>query len=328
VFEWKNSRLVRLGTLKGHRDRVNDIKFLSPKLIFSGSSDGTVMGWDLENGGRVAFRFELYEEVRCVACSVLNGEPICVCGLEDGTVQIWSLKSKRMISKFEDGHTEAVTRISFHPTLKNIFLTSSEDGLVCVFDLLKKSVDDALIGVANTDSSVRRFGLFKSNLLWCLTDTESLALFRIDDDGCEELKSFDEIRQYDSTSGQCILSDYLVDCMFDDRTTSLLILAGDHTGQLKLLKLCDERVVPIFTFPSRCGHTSTVRCVANLGNDMIVTGGDDGLLCVWPRSSSSPSSLSRSSGKDTSNSSSSSSGVGKVHRKPGRGGGFARARPY
>ena len=317
LFEWKNSALTRLGTLRGHRGRVNDIKFLNQKLIVTGSSDGTIMGWDLEHGGKHVFKLEAYEEVRSVACSVLKGEPICVCGLEDGIVQIWSLKSKRMIGKFEESHMEAVTRIFFHPTMNHILLTASEDGLVCVFDLSKKSEDDALMAVANTNSAVRRFGLMKSNLLWCLTSSEILSLFRIDDDGCEELKSFDEIRDFDSTSGRCTLSDYLVDCMFDDRTNSLLILAGDHTGHLKFMRLCDKGVVPMCTLPSR-GHTSTVRCVANLGRDLMVTGGDDGLLCVWPRSSSGPS---RSDGGRSSG--------GKIERKQGRRSGVVRrARPY
>ena len=317
VFEWKNSSaLIRLGTLRGHGDRVNDIKFLNPKFIVTASSDGTIMGWDLGNNGKNVFKFEVYEEVCSVACSVLRGEPICVCGREDGIVQIWSLKSNRMIAKFEDSHVEAVTRMQFHPTMKHILLTSSEDGLICVFDLLKKSEDDALIAVANTNSAVRRFGLLKSNLLWCLSSSETMSLFRIDDDGCEELKSFDEIREFDSTSGRCTYSNYLVDCMFDERTHSLLILAGDHTGHLKLLRLCDEGVVPICTLPSR-GHTSTVRCVANLGTDMIITGGDDGLLCVWPRSSSRELSGKKKSGKSS----------GKIDRKSGRGA-VRRARPY
>ena len=206
--------------------------------------------------------------------------------MENGSVQFWTnAEAPKKFAAFVESHVEAVTQLSFHPLQPEKYIVSaSEDGLLCVFDLsVGTREDDALLHVANAGSSISRFGFFGPGLscVWCVTATETLALWRVDDD-CDEIQHFKNIREEFRRLGLHRI-DYLVECLYDAATCELSLLVGDHGGSMHLLRVTPQSVSPLYSF-RRCqqGHTSTVRCITQTSFGLI-TGGDDGLLCVWPR---------------------------------------------
>eukprot|EP00940_MAST-03C_sp_MAST-3C-sp2_P002064 g2064.t1 len=316
--------------LKGHEKRVNDIAFeCRGNVLVSASDDGTVVGWNTTSCSPT-FRISLGYEVRSVA---LTSEGCVVAGLSDGTIHFWKISSSshgspQKIGVYEESHAEAITQIKFHPAQPRCMITASEDGLLCVFNTSATSEDDALLTIANANSSVRRFGLFGPglNCAWCLTATETLALWRIDDD-CDEIANFEDVRDtIRKTSG--IAVDYLVECFYDAAKDTLALLAGDHVGGVHVFRVTQKGFAHLYSFPrGRRSHSSTVRCVAAARN-AVLTGGDDGILCVWPRVSGHQATITGASAAAPSSGSPSRGGLAGRRAARGRPRMQVKHKPY
>lgn len=79
--------------------------------------------------------------------------------------------------------------------------------------------------------------------------------------------------------------DYLVDCAFDAATLQLYLVAGNHAGDCFLLRLLPERVEPVAAVSG--AHRACVRC-AVWDSSALVTGGEDGRLCLWQPEGGAP----------------------------------------
>lgn len=311
------AQLLFKGDLRGLEDRVNDFVFhASGTSLISVSNDGHVVGWNLKTRSPT-FRFRTDSPSRSVNIAPLSS-PCVVVGLEDGSIEFWDISSgPRKVGTYDSSHAEAVTQIMFHPRQKQCMITASEDGLLCVFNISASCEDDALLSIANANSSIHKFGLFGPHLncAWCLTATETLALWRIDAD-CDEIAEFEDARSLAHKS--CgVEIDYFLECFTEPETNSLLLLGGDHTGKLHLFSVTPQGLALAFSLPaSRYSHSSTVRCVA-ISNDSLMTGADDGILCVWPRALRGIDKCGTGTSSDSSSSSRSSSGSGSGSRGAG-----------
>lgn len=81
-----------------------------------------------------------------------------------------------------------MTSLRYHPDYPHILLSTSTDGLCCVFDTTQLKMeagedaeDDALVSVLHADSSVAALGLFgdQSEYVWVRTDIETFSLWSL-----------------------------------------------------------------------------------------------------------------------------------------------------
>ena len=99
-----------LNTLTGHSDWVNCVAVIDDERIVSGSSDKTLIIWNVDSRERI---HTLYDSsvVRCVA--VINGEngEKIISGCDNGTLKIWDFSLGEEINTLT-GHQGSVSCVA------------------------------------------------------------------------------------------------------------------------------------------------------------------------------------------------------------------------
>ncbi|XP_033115722.1 WD repeat-containing protein 89-like isoform X2 [Anneissia japonica] len=277
----------------GHERSITGVRFSprNPNVLYSCSMDGTIRGWDTRIKSNKAQQiFTGYEGNVFTSFDVNCSDSIICAGTEkigeDAYLMFWDCRSTNILGAYKESHSDDITRqnnfsikqVKFHPTKANSLATGSTDGLVCVFDICEKSEDDALVTTLNSESSVSHIGWCGTNseYLYCLTHTETLLIW----DAVESniLTRFDDVRESVS-SDQCSI-DYLVDCFYHSSLKTLIVLAGNHSGEQTLLTIGKDKLHPVHRLSG--GHSATVRCLHwNDQTGSLVTGGEDAIISLW-----------------------------------------------
>ncbi len=131
-----------------HQDAVRSVVF-SPDgtLLASGSSDNTVMLWDIQTG-EVQQTLTMPNTIVGLAFSP-DGKLLATSGASTGNITIWDLESGEIIETLS-GHTDTVVRVSFDKS--GTFLAGAgADGLVTIW---------------NTATWEQRYSIEAHNFVW------------------------------------------------------------------------------------------------------------------------------------------------------------------
>ncbi|CAH0517699.1 unnamed protein product [Peronospora belbahrii] len=264
-----------------HNSTINEIwtSQVSPNQLATCSSDECVKLWDTRTA-LPALVVPVGQEVWSL--SIGRDETLLAVGTDDRAL-FYDVRTGTKIGEYGESHVDAVTKVRFHPTQPAFVVTASEDGIVCCFDCRMTDEDEALESILNVESAVTTLGFFgqqKENI-YCLTGTETLDLWNI--------WTAQRLHHYNTVRGDCtsngLTTDYLIDCVYDNRSNELFLLAGNHDG--------DVNVVNIGTNASTAGklhhaaslkggHKACVRCIYyNPETTTLYTGGEDTRLCKW-----------------------------------------------
>jgi WD40 repeat protein len=208
---------------------------------------------------------------------------------------------------YKDAHSDRVTSVLFVGDTPAL-LSGGEDGLVSVFDTSKPSEAEALQTAWNVGSPVRRVGIAgvdggeAGDLVWCLTGNETLGLWNPETDAA---LGFPDLRRDLAATGSALPApEYLVDARWDGTSRSLLLAAGNATGDACVYRLSlggaggvtsqesppsqspshqDPRVQaawePIHVLTG--GHRGVVRSWVRCSDGVTLTAGEDARLCEW-----------------------------------------------
>ncbi|XP_066290396.1 WD repeat-containing protein 89-like isoform X2 [Branchiostoma lanceolatum] len=303
--------------LEGHTDIVSGVKFAhtNPSMLYSSSLDGTIRCCDLRvSNKKPAQILKGYEGDQFFSLDV-NCDDTVVCGgcqkrMPDTNVVFWDSRTGQIMHTYPDSHSDDITQVNFHPSIPHKLASGSTDGLISIFDVRQSDEDDAVENVLNTESSVSRIGWYgpNSDKLYCVTHVETLQLW--DADEADQIGNFEDIKDYsgkeldhhapvatikhmkdkevatetdDGTKKSSALGpDYLVDCYWDAQQQKLLLAGGLHSGRLNVYKVKRKKktLKPLYSLGD--GHLSTIRCLHwQDKTQSLVTGGEDGLLCLW-----------------------------------------------
>ncbi|GMH02662.1 hypothetical protein Nepgr_004501 [Nepenthes gracilis] len=283
-----------LGECKGHTATVNHISFLgpmTPHLLHSCSSDGTIRAWDTRTFQQVSSVHagpsqEVFSFSFCGSGDLLAG------GCKS-QILLWDWRNMKPMACLAECHVEDVTQVHFIPGTQKKLLSASVDGLICIFDATGDvNDDDHLESVMNVGTSIGKVGFFglKNQKLWCLTHIETLSVWDWKDANVEA--DFQEARSFASDSSTQDHVDYFVDCHCSNGDNRLWVVGGTNLGTIGYFPVnYSDKVIGSPEAILRGGHTGVVRSVLPSSNILGGhpqnhgifgwTGGEDGRLCCW-----------------------------------------------
>ncbi|KCV68417.1 hypothetical protein H696_04711 [Fonticula alba] len=302
----------------GVADAVADIPWL---VFATAGTDGAVRMWDLRappsEGGRVCVAWRpggvTAFDVAAGGHMLVTGSPVDM-DLCSAPVCLWDVRMAaggappKPMATFGESHTDEVTAIRCHPRAANVFLSCAEDGLVSAFVLNAgaRSVEEESVEcVLNTRQSpaMAEFarvpgpgGMAAGGAPLALAVTshaETAGLWSVDTAALAV--DWPDVRARARTAGAAVNS--LIG--FTHRTyvapgeggaagaggllgPGLLLLGTEGDGTLAGLALDPTQPAGVRQVLRLAGgHEDHVRAVAWLGADRIITGGEDGRVCVW-----------------------------------------------
>lgn len=177
VQVWDLNTEKCLHTLFGHIEPITAVTWSNNQnLVASGSHDGAVRIWDVKTGV-CSHLFAHRRYVRSLEFS-FDGVHLLV-GVGDGTICLWELPAGILVRKFT-GHSDGVYHAVFDPRQVRV-LSGSRDGTIRLWDL--HSGKELLVFSATGPH------------IQCVACHPLKPIF---------LSSSDDIRQWDSESGECL----------------------------------------------------------------------------------------------------------------------------
>lgn len=284
--------------LKG--PQVTDVHSCSllgdPNVFQTASADGFIRTWDLRTQNSVESYASQHE--KAIYSCHCNSEYVAGGVGED--LVLWDRRTRKTAAMFRDTHALDIVQLRFDETQPTVFVSASEDGNVAVFDI-STTIDeeDSFVGAVSINTSVSRMGMFGSQneRLWCSTGTESLHWWDWKD-FCDPLSTSGAGVTAESINARESLkigerqSDYIIRCHFDSHQSSMYCVSGDIHGTIVIYPCHDSSGEILFgVHPSEIlqgGHADIVRDVAIISHG-LVSGGEDGRLCLWTNNASSSS---------------------------------------
>ncbi|XP_053290644.1 WD repeat-containing protein 89 [Pleuronectes platessa] len=285
--------LARVGERRGHTARMCGVTFAhsSPDLLYSGSADGTVRGWDVRRPGTEAVQMFKSDPSHLYCSFDLSCSDMLLCAGtekvgEDSYLVFWDARKpgSGLLGSYSESHSDDITHVRFHPRDKDRLASGSTDGLVNVFDLSQGAEEEALVATCNGVSSTGSLcwsGASYTQLL-CLSLDEGLHLWDL-----SQLDTEKPLAVFSTGDARSLTLledgggvDYLVGGAWLEETQTLLVLGGKDSGELHLME-CDTGGLRLLR-SLKGGHASTVRCFLwDAAEEALVTGGEDAQLLLW-----------------------------------------------
>lgn len=243
--------------LKGHDKGISSVKF-SPDgtRIATASADSTIRIW---NHGNAQLEQTLYGHVKGLSdvCWSANSEWL-VSASDDCTIRIWNASKGRCVRVLR-GHTNFVLCAEFNRA-GNLVASGSFDESIKLWDTRAGDCLKTLPAHGDPVSSVK-FNIDGTMLVSCSHD----GLIRI----------------WDTGAGQCLKT------LVDQDSPPVSFVSFSPNGQYLLSCTLDSTIrlwnfvssVPLKTYK---GHLNTRFVInAEMSNDEIIVGGEDGRVIVW-----------------------------------------------
>ena len=235
--------------LHGHTQNVNCLAALADGRLASGSSDHSIIIWNLADGKQLATLDGHEGGVRCLAA--LEGGRLAS-GSSDKTIIIWSIATKTQLAKLE-GHTEPLRCLA--------------------------ALDGARLASG---------GLDKSIIIWSLADGSQLATLEGHTDFVSSLVALDGGRLVSGSADKSIIIWNLAAgtqlAKLEGHTSMIFCVAaleggrlasGSENGRIRLWNADGKLLTKLE------GHTAGVLCLAELAGDRLASGGSFGRIIIW-----------------------------------------------
>jgi WD40 repeat protein len=265
------------------------LAMLSKSRAVTGSDDGTLRVWDVENGQTLQILKGHSRQVRAVA--VLDSRRV-VSGSDDTTLRVWDVESGQTLQVLQ-GHSDLVYAVAVLDSRRVV--SGSADLTLRVWDVESGQTLQTLQGhsrlvlaVAVLDSRRVVSGSYDGTLrVWDVESGQSLQTLQGHDDMVHAIavldsrrvvSGSDDLRVWDVESGQSLQtlqghSDWVhAVAVLDSRR----VVSGSADLTLRVWDVESGQ-----TLQTLQGHSGRVLAVAVLDSRRVVSGSDDGTVRLW-----------------------------------------------
>jgi WD repeat-containing protein 89 len=306
-------------------DLVGDTCSSNPSTLAATDTSGAITIFDIRQPATFACQFHMPRlEEQALSVSLGYDGTLAAVGSNKAKVHFFDVRqattqqrqqqqqehlgnsSTSLLGTYHQSHTKEVTQVRFQPlhtasfgsttttsTTSTMLVSAGEDGLACVFDTSCPTEDAALKNILSVQAPIRQVGFFgpQSEGIYCLTGSESLKLYHIENPQCQH----DYGMHFRQQLGQCLNPGlpaavsspsssslaYLVNCQWDVQRQELLLLGGTSEGDAAVFSVKGNDVAPKHWLGG--GHRGVIRAWSCCSTNFFFTVGEDARLCEWNR---------------------------------------------
>ncbi|KAG6906559.1 hypothetical protein DXG01_013187 [Tephrocybe rancida] len=288
-------------TLSGHDvattslHAIDDIVGISGRSLMSSGRDGSVKIWDPRSNSHSIKMTNLGASRALLCCDAsLDGLTIAA-GTdmqgEDALIFYWDPRQPAAPLRMHGStHSDDITTVSFAQAdsgmPRNTLLSASSDGLVSTSNADEADEDEAVLHVGNWGCSVSQAGWNytpSGPKVWAASDMETFSTWSHELDLCQSL----DIRSPVLHGKRTWVTDYFVGCARNPNTPGTLgVFTASNEGDISLLSNANLSVpgAPWYLHNTwSTGHVGIVRSLLwDFDHNVLVTGGEDSKINVWP----------------------------------------------
>ncbi|KAL7736572.1 hypothetical protein ACLKA6_015214 [Drosophila palustris] len=278
--------------------------------LLVGTTNGQVRLFDLRaTGVQATFEYKsdplaeqsLTPVPKWINCFDRNANSRVICsGTEQhmGNVYLlfFDVRERKQLGVYHESHADDVISVRFHASNPDLLCSGGTDGLINVFDIKQSDEDDALLNTINTESSVYRLNWHRNvneqDIISCITHTNDFKSYECEEG--DEVISFDRsaitagVRRKNAGNFNLINAHNL-----EDDGVFLLACTNQNRGEVlrSVSAPAKETLKPLTNF---VGNKQIVRdSLYDAKRNLLVTGGESGILTVWTPAASNNSSSAK-----------------------------------
>nr|GAT46200.1 WD40 repeat-like protein [Mycena chlorophos] len=273
---------------------VNSIANVSRPSLVSSGLDGSIQVWD-ERTNSYSIKMTNLGNTRGLLCADVSADGLTVVGGtqlqgEDAHIIYWDPRQPAVpLRTHSSTHSDDITVVRFSPDNPDLLLSASTDGLISTSTATEDDEDEAVVHVGFWGCSVSQAGWIYSSAnapvkIWGHSDMETFSTWSDELD----LRQSQDIRD-PSLHNHALYewhTDYLIGCHSSATSPDLKVFVGSNQGDFALLSNADFSVVGApwqIQHSWSTGHSDVVRSFYwDEDNSVIVTGGEDSKINIWP----------------------------------------------
>jgi len=256
---------------QAHAKRINEV-FWNEKMLYTCSNDGSLKVWDIRSDNPLVGQ--------CRGPSVqeffsLSQVKHILAGGSDPDIHFWDLRKYKLLNTFNETHSDEVTSLRFDQNKPSILMSSSLDGMVCLFDLSKESEEEATDTVVRLEQPVNNCKFLGNDFstAFAQTTVQTIALLSLEN--AKMVKEVQTIENLD-TNEFALLGAYTV-----PSDNNLYYVRGNLEGYMEEYAInLSEDVPPVHANRFNSHHKGPITKAERISDQYIVSSGEDGLFCI------------------------------------------------
>ncbi len=241
----------------------------------------------------------------CAACSYSG--TLLALATPTPSILFFSLPSYDHVGTYPTPHTDLITSLIFHPQSPDLMLAAGEDGIVTIYDTRASTPSKALIQTHRPLAAPMPGGIFTfgPEVEWApglkapgglvalcgVTGSDiccyaaGILVLEIKDARNNDFTRLLQKPDIGVDVDYFIGSEWVTDGRWGDGNEGedkLVLWGGNFVGNVAAIAVTATGVKKLPT-GLLGGHESTVRCLTRIDPSTVITGGEDGRLCVWTR---------------------------------------------
>ncbi|EAR88171.2 WD domain, G-beta repeat protein (macronuclear) [Tetrahymena thermophila SB210] len=261
---------VKFGGMMGenkHTKRINDI-FINENVLYTCSNDKQCRLYDLK-ANKLIKAFNLNHEIYSISKS-----KHILAGANESGIVFWDLRTMKQRNQFNETHNEEVTCVKFNENIPTQFVSSSLDGILCLFDLSQQNEEEACQSIIRTDQPVDRCGYINNEIVYGITTVDSVFIMNSQTETIMQNINAIEYNEFNK--------DYLIDAYNDTNINEFKILVGKQKGYVeeRIIRKVDDQIQQQVCRVIKTEHTKQIRQIKKIDDNVYITVGEEGSLQV------------------------------------------------